>query len=44
VGNNGIRADKPPNRWVVVTRVIVVKTGGIKTFAGEEPVIYLLRC
>ena len=36
-----IQADKPPNRWVVVTSdmaisaIIVVKAGGVKALAGR---------
>jgi hypothetical protein len=38
VGNNRIRADKPPYQRVIVTGIIIVKPGGVKALAGEKDI------
>jgi len=35
VGYYGIRADKPPYRSIVITRIIVVKAGSVKPLPGK---------
>jgi pimeloyl-ACP methyl ester carboxylesterase len=35
IGHYGIRADKPPNRWVIISGIIVIKSCGVKALAGE---------
>lgn len=39
----GIRANKPANRWVVVTSIIVVKAGLVKALAGKELIRRYIR-
>jgi hypothetical protein len=38
IGDNGIRADKPPYQRVIVTGIIIVKPGGVKALAGEKDI------